>query len=322
MKTKSISLALSAFTLATAVLISSCRKNSSTQQVPDTSTTSSTDNNRAQQNSSDLLNFGSESMEKGDINTYHRLGAGTNGGGMFSPMSGSVTITSPASKQIQITFTNFVGQDNRLRNGTLLYDWNQSLPSVNYYRDSGLVLNVSTPLNDYVVEGYNVKINSKTIRNKGRIGGTLTWTDDVNLTITNGSSTIQWNASWIIGLLNTSSYNYTAANGSSSSQLYPAVFHGYGGGALNYIDWTQAIISVGGTFGGTASDGQTYTGNISSPLIANFNCTPAYTKYLYVSGVLNFTPTGKTMRSIDYGSGVCDLTYKVSIGSWSVTITI
>ena len=323
MKKTKLSLILGGLMMVTVVVVSSCKK-STTTTTPDTSTTSSTDNQTAQQNSHDITNFGSEGIDNGSLSTY-RLAQGQNA---ILGVSGSVSVTVTGTKQIQVTFYSFVGYDGHTRNGTIQYDWSTSLSTptytANFYRDSGLVLNISTPSKNYTVDGNNVQINSKTIKNIGRVNGTLTWTDNSNITIikANNGGTIQWQGNWTLGLLNTNSYIYTADNGTTGSTTYPAVFHGYGGGLSNYIDWTQALVSVSGSFNGTASNGEVYTGNISSPLILNFNCTPFGTKYLYVAGTLNFTPSGKLTRTINYGSGTCDLTYVVSIGALSVTITL
>jgi hypothetical protein len=328
MKKTKLSLILSGLMIVTVVIVASCKKSTTTTTTPDTSTTSSTDNNTAQTASHDITNFGSQGIDNGSLSTYRLAG----GGNSFSGVSGTATVVVTGTKQIQVTFTNFVGYDGITRNGTIQYDWSTSLSTPTYtatfYRDSGLVLNITTPGNNYTIFSNNVTstvaINSKQIKNIGRVGGQLTWTDVSNITITrsSGGTPIQWNGNWSIALLNTGAYNFTIDNGGSTTQSYPALFKGYGPPASNYIDWTQALVSVTGTFSGTASDGETYTGNISSPLVLNFNCTPLFTKYLYVSGQLNFTPTGKTMRSINYGTGVCDLTYVVSIGSFSVTITL
>lgn len=333
MKKTKLSLILSGLMIVTAVIVASCKKSTTTTTpatTPDTSTTSTTDNNNAQQASHDITNFGSQGIDNGSLSTY-RLGQG---GNLFSGVSGTATVVVTGSKQIQVTFTNFLGYDGITRNGTIQYDWSSSLSTptytANFYRDSGLVLNVTTPYNNYTVLKSGVTstitINSKQIKNKGRIGGQLTWSDVSNITITqsSGGTPIQWNGNWTIALLNTGSINFTVNNGGSGTQTYPGLFKGYGLPVSNYIDWTQAIVSVSGSFGGTASDGETYSGNISSPLILNFNCTPDanLTRYVYVAGQLNFTPTGKTTRSINYGSGACDLTCVVSIGSFSVTITL
>jgi hypothetical protein len=326
MKKTKFSLILSGLIIASALMVSSCKKKETTT-TPDTSTTSTSDNNMAQQHAHDISNIGSQGIENdnGTLSSY-RL---NQGGGMFGPLSTSVTvIIDVPNRNMTVTFNNYTGYDGHKRNGTLHYDWNSSAPSVVWYRDSGLVLNISTPNQDYSVDGYTVNINSKQIKNIGRVnvGGNLqlTWTDNSNITVLKPSNggTIQWNGQWSVALLNTGSYNYIKNDGSTAPYTYPGIFNGYGGPANNYIDWNKALISVSGTFGGTASDGETYTGNISKPLVLNLNCTPMYTRYLYASGVLNFTPTGKTTRTIDYGSGACDLTYVVTIGTFSITITI
>jgi hypothetical protein len=329
MKKTKLSLILSGVIIVTAIIVASCKKSTTTTPTttPDTSTTSATDNNTGQQSSQDITNFGSQGIDNGSLSTY-RLAQGAS---VFAGVSGTATVIPAGNKKIEVTFINFVGLDGHTRNGTIEYDWSSSLSTTtytaNFYKDSGLVINVTTPLNNYTVDNNTVTINTKTIKNIGRVYTSgqpqLTWTDVSNITITKPSSggTIQWNGNWNIALLNTGSYTYTNLDGTSTTHNYPAVFFGYGI-SNNFIDWTQALVSVNGTFGGTASDGETYTGNISSPLVLNFNCTPMWTKFLYVAGTINFTPTGKTTRSINYGSGVCDLTYVVSIGSFSVTITI
>lgn len=331
MKTKKLNLILSGLMIATVIIVASCKKSTTTPAptvTPDTNTTSATDNNTGQQASHDITNFGSEGIDNGSLSTYRT----SKGAGLFSGVSGTATVVVTAPKQIQVTFTNFVGYDGITRNGTIQYDWSSSLSTTtytaNFYRDSGLVLNITTPYNNYTILKNTVTstitINSKQIKNKGRISGQLTWSDVSNITITQstGGTPIQWYGNWTIALLNTNAINFTNDDGTSTTHPYPGLFKGYGLPLTNYIDWTQALVSINGSFGGTASDGETYSGNISSPLILNFNCTPMWTKYLYVSGQLNFTPTGKSTRSINYGSGVCDLTYTVSIGAFSITITV
>ncbi|MEO8762362.1 MAG: hypothetical protein ABI388_12355 [Bacteroidia bacterium] len=330
MKKTKLSLVVSTLVIATSLIVVSCQKKATTTTpTPDTSTTSTTDNNMAQQNAHDITNFGSEGIENdnGSLSSYKLA----QGGSVFNPMSGSVNVNiNTSTKTMDVVFVSYVGYDGHLRNGLVHYDWSNSTAGAVWYRDSGMVLNITTPGNTYSVDNYTVQVNNKQIKNIGRVnvGGNtqLTWTDVSNITILKPSSagggTIQWQGNWSIALLNTNAYTSIAADGTTNSTTYPAVFHGYGGTLSNYINWNQALVSVSGTFGGTASDGETYTGNISTPLVLNFNCTPTWSKYLYVSGVLNFTPTGKTTRTINYGAGTCDLTYVVSIGSFSLTITI
>jgi hypothetical protein len=332
MKKTKLSLAVAGLMLVSAIAITSCKKSTTTTTpATDTSTTSSTDNNLAQQNAHDITNFGSEGIDNSTLTSY-KLANGTGQPSVLSGVSGTATVViNPTAKTATVTFINFIGYDGHTRNGTVMYDWSASLSTptytAQYYRDSGMVINITTPTVGgvvYTVDNNTVHVNSKTIKNIGRVNGQLTWTDNSNITITktNNGGTIQWQGNWSVALLNTSAYTYTTFNGTASSYTYPGVFTSYGGPPSNYIDWTKALVSVSGTFSGTAADGETYTGNISTPLILNFNCTPQWSRYLYVSGVLNFTPTGKATRTINYGTGVCDLTYVVSIGSYSITITI
>jgi hypothetical protein len=331
MKKTKLSLAVAGLMLASAVIMSSCAKKATTTPTSDTSTTSSTDNNTAQQSAHDITNIGSQGIENnnGSLSTYRT----TQGGGMFGPLSTSVTVViNTSAKNMTVTFNSYMGYDGHLRNGTIYYDWSASTNNAVWYRDSGLVLNVTTPNvggTVYTVDGNTVHINTKTIKNIGRVNGQLTWTDNSDIVITktaaNGGGTILWNAQWNIALLNTSAYTSTNFDGTATSHTYPGVFNGYGGTVANSINWAQALVAVSSTnFSGTASDGETYSGNIQagSPLVLNLNCTPYWSKYLYVSGVLNFTPTGKATRTINYGNGVCDLSYVVSIGSYSITITL
>ncbi len=315
MKKTKLSLILSGLLIVTAVIVASCKKSSTTTTptpAQDTNTTSTTDNNLAQQSAHDVTNIGSQGIENdnGSLSTYRLAG-----GGLVSPQSASVTVNIGA-RNMTVTFNNTPGPDGHVRNGTVFYDWSSSPSNVSWFRDAGLILKVSTPYNDYTVDGNNIKINKKTIRNLGAISGNYTWSDTSNITITKPGVTtpIQWQGNWTTTLLNTNNYPY---NGTLYNGVYPNSTNG-----LTFIDWAHAIVSVSGNFSGTASDGETYTGNISSPLVLNLNCSPSGTKYVYVAGVLNFTPTGKATRTINYGSGTCDLTCVVSIGSFSVTLTL
>ncbi len=317
------------FLIAIVVMtIYSCTKSDTTPAATaDTNTTSATDNNTADTRNAELNNIGSQAIESnGNTSTTSNM---KNRQSVFlTSQSGSVTITGDSGiRQFTVTFNAFVGPDGILRNGTILYDYHSSYAKAFWYRDSGLVLNITTPGNTYTVNGDTVKIISKTIRNIGRITeGNLTWNDNANISIVKslGRSTILWQCTRTTVLLNTNAYTYTADDGTSNSTDYPAVFHGYTGGVLNCITWPQAILSFSGTFSGTASDGETYSGSVSSgsPLILNFNCTPPGTRFMYVSGILSFTPTGKLTRTINYGNGVCDLTFNIAIGPWNTNVTL
>ncbi|HKC69543.1 MAG TPA: hypothetical protein VKG26_15005, partial [Bacteroidia bacterium] len=279
----------------------------------DTNTNSAKDHQDAENNSNDVDQMGAEGMDNGNINSNYRL---ANGSGLLNPMSGSVTITpNPVGRTLTITFTNYIGLDGHLRNGTIMYDYSASLSSATHYRDSGIVISVTTPNNDYYVDSNKIQIN-KTITNKGRYtNGNLTWHITTTLTITkaNNGGTIQYTATRDNVLLNTNTIMYNGASVQAS-------FAGYN----TAIDWSTAVIGITGNASGTSADGLSYTANISTMLVRNFNCSPSLIHHHFhpfVAGQIDFTPAGKTTRSINFGTGACDETYTITIGSWYVTIT-
>lgn len=316
MKKTKLTLILCGLMMATVLFISSCQKKTTTTTTPpppDTNTSSATDNNTSEGASKDLMNIGSESIDNGSLSTY-RLS-----GGMLSPLSGSITITpNPTAKTVTIAFVNFVGRDGNTRNGTVLYDWSGSTGGATYFKDAGFCVYVTTPLNDYTVGNatsgtFTITINKKHVRNLGAIGGNYTWSDTANLTIVKPSSggTITWNRTGTMVLLNTSQITY---NGVSVPGVYPTT--------TGFIDWTQAIIGFTGNASG-ANAGSSYTANITSRVEYNFNCSPTSYPFFHppVAGSIDFTPSGKPTRTINYGTGTCDDTYTVTIGTYSVTLS-
>jgi hypothetical protein len=196
----------------------------------------------------------------------------------------------------------------------LFYDWSSSANGANYFKDAGFSVVVTTPLNDYKVNGNLVTINKKHVRNIGAVSGNYTWSDTANITITKSAGgTITWNRTGNMVLLNTNAITYA---GSPVPAVYPT-------SAGSFIDWPHAVIGFTGNANGTTSSGSSYTANITSRVEYNFNCSPS-TLYPYfhppVAGSLDFTPQGVTTRTINYGTGTCDAVFTITIGVWSVTL--
>lgn len=63
-------------------------------------------------------------------------------------------------------------------------------------------------------------------------------------------------------------------------------------------------------------NGDGYVANITNPLHVKVGC-PYITK-----GTLQITPTGKSTRTIDYGSGSCDGTFTIEINGHTYTINV
>jgi hypothetical protein len=318
MKKNILSIAIFSLLAITAATTTSCKKDSTSTTsttssgTTDTNTNTAKDHQDAENNSNDVDQMGAEGIDNGNVNSNYKIAAG----GLLSPMSGNITITpNPINRTVMITFSSYVGLDGHLRNGTIMYDYSASISTATHYRDSGIVIAITTPNNDYYVDSNKIQVN-KTITNKGRItNGNLTWHITTNLTITkaNNGGTIQWSSTRDNILLNTNTISY---NGSSVQ----ASFTGYN----SPINWSTAVIGVNGSANGTSTDGTSFSANISSMLVRNFNCSPSLIHHHFhpfVAGEIDFTPSGKATRKINFGTGACDETYTVTIGSWRVTIT-
>ena len=322
MKKKVTTVALAALLIVAVSTVSSCKKKDSTttttsSSTTDTNTNSAQDHQSAENNSNDVDQMGSEGMDNGNVNSNYRLA----GGNLLSPMSGSVTVTpNLTGKTVSITFMNYVGLDGHLRSGTIMYDYSASLiASATNYRDSGIVINVSTPNNDYYVDSNKIQIN-KTITNMGRNATThnLTWHITTALTITkvDKGGTVQFSSDRYNALLNTSAFSY-------NSNVIQASFTNY----TTPINWSTAVVGITNGPNGTtgiSADGLGFTASISTMLVRNFNCSPSLIHihfHPFVAGQIDFTPSGKTTRSINFGTGACDEMYTITIGSWSTTVT-
>lgn len=192
--------------------------------------------------------------------------------------------------------TGTTGQDSRIRKGMLMYIY----PTNRHYRDSGIVISVSTPGNTYYCDGEQIVINSKTVTNHGHISyGMLTWSvvSDLNIVLSTGK-TNHWVSSKTKVLLAGEEPNFQP------------------------IAWSKAKVAIFGSSNGTASDGSAFTTTIAQNawLVRDFTCG-VYKKY-FVSGTLQFFPTGHPCRYLNYGTGNCDNQAVVTISGQSYNITL
>lgn len=318
MKKTKLTLALAGLMIASAALVSSCKKKDSTTTttpVQDTNGSTAADNNKAEQHSNDAENIGAQANESGSLSTF-RLS-----GGNASPFGAqdSVVKTTVGGVDIYtVTFTNFVGRDGHTRNGVISYTVS---PSGAHYRDAGMVMTVATPNvggTVYTVDGNTVTIN-KTITNNGFVaaGGNLQWSITSNVTINKvGGGTVTWGTTSprTHVLLNTN------AGSTYDGAAVPTAYNGTG----TAISWNEAIIEINGSTSGTSADGVSFSAS-SSNLVRNMNCAPDPSRthfHPFVAGTITFQPAGKTARVINFGTGACDLTYTITIGSWSETLSL
>ncbi|HET6991473.1 MAG TPA: hypothetical protein VFJ43_09125 [Bacteroidia bacterium] len=67
------------------------------------------------------------------------------------------------------------------------------------------------------------------------------------------------------------------------------------------------IITITGTNGGTDRDGNTWTSTITSPVVRDLGCT------WITKGTVDITPSGKSVRTVDFGDGTCDAKATITI---------
>jgi hypothetical protein len=303
MKTTKLTLALAGLMIASAAIVSSCKKKEATS-TPDTNATSASDNTMAEKQSNDAENIGAQANENGSLSTFRLAGGGA------SPM-GVGSVTGFGTGTVTVTFHDSLGADGHTRNGTIVFSVS---PAGAHYRDSGMVMTISTPGNTYYVDGNQVEI-TKTITNNGRIasGNNMQWTIHSNITINKaGGGTVTWTANRTHTLLNT---------GAVSTYNGMSVPTAYNGTSLP-ISWNVAIIQINGSSSGTSADGVTFTAS-SNNVVRNMNCAPITSRphfHPFCAGTIDFNPAGKTTRVLNFGTGNCSTTYTISIGSWSETV--
>jgi hypothetical protein len=298
MKRAKVILSVATVFLATAVCVTSCKKKDTTPKDEDTSTAS--DNNLVESTSSDVDRIAASSS---DIAVGDSLNAFRLGDESVLTYCASVERDS-VNKKIKITFNGQTCADGHTRSGALIFDYSGSAPGANFYRNPGFKCVITD--SNYVVNGNRVSIN-KTITNTTNfsVNPNLTWSISANVSIVkSGGGTIAWNANRVKTLLNTSD---------------TSVYHGQ---AIP-ITWSKARIGITGSATGTTAQGESFTANITSQLVIDWNCSPNPTYpnfHPIIQGKLEFTPGSKATRYIDYGNGTCDATFTVTINGVTFTI--
>ena len=162
------------------------------------------------------------------------------------------------------------------------------------YAEAGTLVTITT--DNYFVNGNKVE-GVKTIYNEG-------FNDDGNpyfsINVTGGLITL--------------------ASGDSISWSASRIREWIGGfGTPEIEDDVYALtdgIAVDHAVEGINRSGIPFTGHIVQPLIRELDCR------WMVSGVIEITPEGLEVRSIDYGSGACDNIATLSVGEFITEITL
>jgi len=280
MKTHKILLtSLSLITMSSFVL-TGCKKDEE-----DSDTNAASDNAFAESCYSDAMNIADEAGRSGTMSNY-RLGDPENAS-LLSTCATVIfdTVSNADQDTITVDFgsTNCTCNDGRNRRGKVIVYYSGT------YRDSGSAHTIG--FDNYFVNDNQV-MGTKTVTNLGHnAAGHLVYDISVNgsINLANNGGTISW----------TSQRQREWTAGESTPV------------------WSDDVYSITGTASGTGASGETFTVNITSPLIRNMalGCRRHFTQ-----GVLELTPGSRPMRTIDFGSGACDDLATVTIGTRVFTI--
>jgi len=291
------------------ITMSSCKKNNTA--TADSDTSGATDNATAENTSNDIVAIGAQASENGSLSSYRDAGSDF-------VLSTCATVTRDTNaKTVLVTFNGGTCLDGRSRSGSLLFDYHLSPAGDNFYRDPGFTFTVTS--NNYVVDGNQVNIISKTVTNTTNGGNHVgwnpattneTWAIAANIKITKpNGDVITWNCTRTKTLLNTASV-YTAADLSN----YPA-------SDVTPINWPMAKIQIDGSASGTRANGETFTA-VATAMVRDFGGCTIQGRHPWISGTLLYSPAGKYARLIDFGNGSCDLNATVTINGNTYNIVL
>jgi len=300
MKTRKFSLALAIFLLVSAAFVSSCRKKSTEEK--DTDTSAATDNNLAESTSNDVVNMAGQASENSNV-AYR----GGNDEGPLSSFCVSYWKRDTIRFVDSVAFSGGVCADGRSRSGSITFTYGAKQNTM-HYRTPGFTCTVKTY--NYVVDGNHITLTKTITNNSPNSGGiptgNLTWNVTANATIVKAGNggTITWSCNRNHTLLNTSAA-YTIGGAS-----VPACYNG----ANLPITWSNAVLSFSGTASGTTAKGGSYS-LTGTNLILNMTCSDVNhpNRHPFVEGTIDFTPSGKATRHVDFGNGTCDMQFTVTI---------
>ena len=280
MKTKRILIGSVTMLMAASFVFTGCRRDEE-----DTDTSAAADNAFAEACFTDVTNIADEAGITGNISSY-RLGD-PEAGALLSACATLVWDTANGADQDTITVdfgtANCACLDGRNRRGKILIYY------TGQYRDSASVHTIG--FDNYFVNDNQI-LGTKTVTNLGHnAAGHLVYDIDVNGTIhlANNGGTITWTSQrqreWTAG---------------ESTQI-----------------WADDMYSITGSASGTSAAGETFTMNITSPLIRYMALV---CRRLVTQGTVELTPGSRPMRTIDFGAGACDDIATVTINNHTYTI--
>ena len=301
MKKTKLSLALAGLMLASAVLVSSCKKKETTT---DTDTSGAADSHLAENTSSDIVSMGAQASDNSSANLSTYRNGNEN---QILGLSCATVVRDTTTKTITVTFSGGTCADGRTRSGSIIYSYANSSNGATHYRDPGFELNVTA--SNYVVDGNTIIINNKTIKNTTPLGFNPAstneqWSITASITINKAAGgSVSWTCNRVKTLLNTST-------------VYPA------NPVTNPIDWKNARVGFTGSASGSRSNGETFTVNITNQLVRDFGGCELNGRAPFIEGTFDYSPSGKAERVFDYGNGSCDFNATVTINGVVHNITL
>ncbi|MBL7937423.1 MAG: hypothetical protein JNM51_16575 [Bacteroidia bacterium] len=280
MKLKSFTFGIAIVAIIGSGIFSSCKKKEVEEK--DTDTSEAVDQSLAAGIVNDMTSISDEAA-KGNVSSFKAVESNA----ILSTCAALTFDTLLAAKTITVNFgaTNCLCNDGRNRRGALVLNFTGK------YKDSLTVITI-TPQNYFVND--NQVLGSKTITNKGHNAAHhLVYEINANIQIVkaDGSGTITWQSNrqreWLTG--------------------------------ENTATWIDDTYAITGNANGTKVNGNTYSVNITSPLIRNMavSCRRYFTQ-----GTVELKPSGKATRYIDYGNGACDNEAAVTINGNTYIITL
>ena len=306
-----VSLILSGLIIAGIVVVSSCKKSSTTTPTKDSDVTAVNDNSTAEQHSNDAVNITAQAFENSNNQVNYRTG---NGSQVFSIGCATATLDAPNHK-ITVNFSGGVCLDGHIRTGALILDYSAGAANnAYYYRSAGFRCKITSQA--YTVDNYTVNINKTITNTTGQASTNLSWADTSAISVVkpNNGGTITWNCARTQTLLNTQNVTF---NGQVDSAAYV--------NATTPIKWAKALIGITGSANGVTAAGETYSFVITNQLVLDMQCSPSSlypAHHPFIQGSFDFTPGAKATRHIDYGNGSCDLNATVTISGISIAITL
>ena len=263
-------------------VITSCKKETTTE---DTDTQSASDNSLAESNFNDVQSISEQANDLGSLLSYKMQ----NPYQELTILSACATVTkdtvaNPHTITIDFGATNCTCTDGKMRRGQILVSYTGP------YRATGTV--ITHTFNNYFVNDNQVT-GTKTVTNNGPNGaGNLIFAINAsgNVILANNGGTISWTS--------TRTREWTAGSATQTVQ--------------------DDVYSITGGASGTSAAGNTFVSQITTPLVRKMatGCRQI------VSGVIVLSPANKAIRTIDYGTGVCDDQATVTINGHSRTITL